>query len=125
MENEMPGARGKVVAITGASSGIGEATALLLAGRGAKVMLGARRADRLKALAARIAAAGGDAAYAATDVTQRADLENLVARASERFGRSGDRHPRTTLTTSSDVRGRKSLGPRRGASMTGQLADVS
>jgi NADP-dependent 3-hydroxy acid dehydrogenase YdfG len=50
-------------------------------------MLGARRADRLKALAARIAAAGGDAAYAATDVTQRADLENLVARASERFGR--------------------------------------
>ncbi len=83
----MPGTRGKVVAITGASSGIGEATALLLAGRGAKVMLGARRADRLKALAARIAAAGGDAAYAATDVTQRADLENLVARASERFGR--------------------------------------
>ena len=83
----MPGTRGKVVAITGASSGIGEATALLLAGRGAKVMLGARRADRLEALAARIAAAGGDAAYAATDVTQRADLENLVARASERFGR--------------------------------------
>ena len=74
----MRGIQGKVVAITGASSGIGEATALLLAGRGAKVVLGARRADRLEALAARIAAAGGEAAYTATDVARRHDLQNLV-----------------------------------------------
>jgi NAD(P)-dependent dehydrogenase (short-subunit alcohol dehydrogenase family) len=54
----MSGIKGKVVAITGASGGIGEAAALLLAGLGAKVVLGARRVDRLQALAARIAAAG-------------------------------------------------------------------
>jgi NADP-dependent 3-hydroxy acid dehydrogenase YdfG len=50
----MSGIEGKVVAITGASSGIGEATALLLAERGAKVVLGARGSDRLQALAARM-----------------------------------------------------------------------
>jgi NADP-dependent 3-hydroxy acid dehydrogenase YdfG len=82
-----PGIEGKVVAITGASSGIGEATALLLAERGVKVVLGARRADRLEALAARIAAAGGDAAFAVTDVTRRADVAALVALAQERLGR--------------------------------------
>ncbi len=87
MENPMSGTQGKVVAITGASSGIGEATAVLIAGRGAKVVLGARRTDRLEALAARIGAAGGEAVYAATDVTRRDDLENLVALASERYGR--------------------------------------
>ena len=83
----MSGIAGKVVAITGASSGIGEATALLLAERGAKVVLGARRPDRLAALADRIAGAGGAAAYAATDVKRRQDLSNLVALACERFGK--------------------------------------
>ena len=83
--NSMPGTEGKVVAITGASSGIGEATALLLAERGAKVVLGARGSDRLEALAARIADAGGEAAYARTDV-RREDLSNLVKLACERYG---------------------------------------
>ncbi len=83
----MPGIEGKVVAITGASSGIGEATAILLAERGAKVVLGARRADRLQALADRIAGAGGEAAYALTDVRRRDDLTALVRLACERFGR--------------------------------------
>ncbi|MCW2984083.1 MAG: family NAD(P)-dependent oxidoreductase [Conexibacter sp.] len=82
----MTGIQDKVIAITGASSGMGEATALLLAERGAKVVLGARRADRLQALAGRIADAGGAAAYAPTDVTKRDDLTALVALAQERFG---------------------------------------
>jgi NADP-dependent 3-hydroxy acid dehydrogenase YdfG len=82
----MTGIQDKVIAITGASSGMGEATALLLAERGAKVVLGARRADRLEALAGRIADAGGAAAYAPTDVTKRDDLVALVALAQERFG---------------------------------------
>jgi len=77
----------KVVVITGASSGIGEATALLLAERGAKVVLGARRSDRLRDLAQRIAAAGGEATYAVTDVTQRSDLSRLVTLARERYGK--------------------------------------
>src|SRR4051812_4781435 len=59
----MSGVEGKVVAITGASSGIGEATALLLAERGAKVVLGARGLDRLQAFADRIVASGGEAFY--------------------------------------------------------------
>jgi NADP-dependent 3-hydroxy acid dehydrogenase YdfG len=82
----MTGIEGKVVAITGASSGIGEATALLLAQRGAKVVLGARRLDRLRALAGRIEAEGGEVAYARTDVTRRADLAGLVELARERYG---------------------------------------
>ena len=79
--------KGKVVAITGASSGIGEATAILLADRGAKVVLGARRADRLEALAARITEAGGEAAWIVTDVKKREDVANLVELACERFDR--------------------------------------
>jgi NADP-dependent 3-hydroxy acid dehydrogenase YdfG len=67
-ENIMSGIKDKVVAITGASRGIGEATALLLAERGAKLAIGARRSERLVALADRIAKAGGEAAYALTDV---------------------------------------------------------
>jgi NADP-dependent 3-hydroxy acid dehydrogenase YdfG len=85
--NFMSGLEGKVVAITGASSGIGEATALLLAERGAKVVLGARGSDRLEALADRIEASGGEAAYARTDVKRRGDLSNLVGLAIERYGK--------------------------------------
>jgi NADP-dependent 3-hydroxy acid dehydrogenase YdfG len=78
---------GKVVAVTGASSGIGEATALLLAKRGAKVVLGARRTDRLEILAGRITAEGGQAVYALTDVTRRDDLAVLVKLARDRYGK--------------------------------------
>jgi NADP-dependent 3-hydroxy acid dehydrogenase YdfG len=83
----MPGIEGKVIAITGASSGIGEATALLLAERGAKLVLGARRLDRLKALSDRIACGDGKAIYARTDVTRREDLAGLVALACEHYGK--------------------------------------
>lgn len=78
---------GKVVAITGAGSGIGEATALLLAGRGAKVVLGARRADRLEALVRRIVDNGGEAAFLAMDVKMRDEVADLVTLACERFGK--------------------------------------
>ena len=77
----------KVVAITGASSGMGEATAIYLAAQGATVVLGARGEERLSALADRITSEGGDAAYATTDVTKRDDLTRLVALARDRFGR--------------------------------------
>ncbi|WP_414505232.1 SDR family oxidoreductase [Streptomyces sp. NEAU-L66] len=83
----MSGIEGKVVAITGASSGIGEAAALLLAEHGARLVLGARRSERLAALAARIEEAGGAAVQIHTDVTRREDLHALVALARERFGR--------------------------------------
>ena len=78
---------GKVIVITGASSGIGEASALLLAERGAKLVLGARGTDRLKALAARIVASGGDAVWARTDVKQRGDLAQLVKLAGDSYGK--------------------------------------
>ncbi|MGP4044043.1 SDR family oxidoreductase [Streptomyces sp. 2A115] len=83
----MSGTDGKVVAITGASSGIGEATALLLAERGARLVLGARRSERLADLVARIEKMGGEAVHIRTDVTRRNDLHALVALARERFGR--------------------------------------
>lgn len=77
----------KVVAITGASSGIGEATARRLARQGAKVVIGARRTDRLEALAAEIAAEGGSVRYRALDVTSLDDVESFVAFAEQEFGR--------------------------------------
>ena len=76
-----------MVAITGASSGIGEATARLLADRGAAVVLGARRADRLDKLAEEIRESGGRAVAVATDVTRSEDLRRLVDRAVNQFGR--------------------------------------
>ena len=83
----MSGIEGKAIALTGASSGIGEATAILLVQRGAKMVLAARRVDRLEAVAAHIAALGGDAVFAPTDVRQRDALTDLVALAIERYGR--------------------------------------
>ena len=80
-------AQSKVVAITGASSGIGEATAVLLAERGAKLVLGARRLGPLEALTTRIADLGGQVACVPTDVRRRTDLAGLVEVARERFGR--------------------------------------
>ncbi|WP_347259945.1 SDR family oxidoreductase [Rudaea sp.] len=77
----------KVVVITGASSGIGEATAKLLAGKGAKVVLGARRADKLKRIADEITQRGGQAAYQQLDVTQQSDNDAIVKLAKDRFGR--------------------------------------
>ncbi|MCC8626340.1 SDR family oxidoreductase [Xanthomonas vesicatoria] len=81
------GIQGKVVVITGASSGIGEATARHLAAQGAKVVLGARRAERLNSLVAEIVGAGGDAVAIATDVTRAEDVTRLVDTAAEKFGR--------------------------------------
>jgi NADP-dependent 3-hydroxy acid dehydrogenase YdfG len=78
---------GKVVAITGASSGIGRATAKLLAERGAFVVLGARNEDALAAVVDEITASGGKSISRATDVRRRADLEALVALAVEQGGR--------------------------------------
>lgn len=83
----MTGIQDKVVAITGASRGIGEATAVMLARRGARVVLMAVSAQQLQTVAAGITDAGGIAAYLAGDVRQRADLAKLVALARERFGR--------------------------------------
>ena len=78
---------GKVVAITGASSGIGEATARVLSERGAKVVLGARRVAALDAIADELRDRGGQAVVCATDVTRRDDLQRLVGTAVAEFGR--------------------------------------
>src|SRR5580765_5737372 len=77
----------RVIAITGASAGIGRATALRMAREGAAVAICARRADRLDAVAAEIVAAGGQALPIAADVTRAGDMDGFVARTLERFGR--------------------------------------
>lgn len=78
--------QGRVAIVTGASSGIGEACAVAFAAKGVKVALAARRAERLSALVERIEDAGGEALAVATDVTDEAAVDNLFARAIERFG---------------------------------------
>lgn len=76
----------KVVVITGASSGIGAETAKLLASRGAKVVLGARRKEKLEKLTDEIRNQGGQSIYQVTDVVKPEDSKNLVQLAKKTFG---------------------------------------
>lgn len=78
---------GKVAIVTGASSGIGEATAIALAAEGAKVAIAARRGDRLAALAKRIADSGGKALPIATDITDETQANNLIHQTNAELGR--------------------------------------
>jgi NADP-dependent 3-hydroxy acid dehydrogenase YdfG len=78
---------GKVVVITGASSGLGEATARHLSAQGATVVLGARRTDRIEALAGELSASGGKALAIATDVTHCDQVERLVDAGAQTYGR--------------------------------------
>jgi NADP-dependent 3-hydroxy acid dehydrogenase YdfG len=87
MEGNMSGVKDKVVLVTGASSGIGEGVARLLAHSGARVLMGARRVDRLERMSAELTAAGGTVRARALDVTDRADMEAFVADAVTAFGR--------------------------------------
>lgn len=87
MSNPINFVENKTVVITGASSGIGEATAKLLAAKGAKVVLGARRTERLDQIATEIEAAGGTALARSVDVTDAESVEALVYNAHNMFGR--------------------------------------
>ncbi|MBW4563467.1 MAG: SDR family NAD(P)-dependent oxidoreductase [Mojavia pulchra JT2-VF2] len=78
---------GKVAIITGASSGIGEATAIALAAEGAQVAIAARRSDRLNAVAERIQASGGKALPIVADITDETQAKNLVEKANAQLGR--------------------------------------
>ena len=80
------GIKDKIVVVTGASSGLGEATGRLLSAQGATVVLGARRADRLQALAKDIEARGGKALALETDVTRREQVKALVDSAVQTYG---------------------------------------
>jgi len=79
--------KGKVVVITGASSGLGEATARLLSAEGASVVLGARRVERLQSLANELTASGGKALAVTTDVTHCDQVKRLVDAAVQKYGR--------------------------------------
>lgn len=83
----MFGIENKVVAITGASSGLGEATSRLLAAKGAKVLLGARRESKLQTITNEIRASGGTAEFRILDVTKRDDVQAFVQSAVDLFGR--------------------------------------
>lgn len=83
----MSGVSGKVVVITGASSGIGEAAARLLTSLGAHVVMGARRTQRLEALASAIHAEGGSAVYQQLDVTELDQVQEIIRLAKSKFGR--------------------------------------
>ncbi len=87
MTQTIPTLSGKVVVITGASSGIGEATARLLARNGAHVVLGARRTDRLASLVDELRDSSATAEYLETDVTRLEDMQRLVTLAERRTGR--------------------------------------
>jgi len=78
---------GKVIAITGASSGIGEAAARFLAAKGANVVLGARRIENLKIIAEEIQSSGGNVRFVELDVTRREELEKFIRFAQTEFGR--------------------------------------
>lgn len=78
---------GRVVVITGASSGLGEAAARFLAARGARVALGARRVDRIRALADELTRSGGKALAVSTDVTRRDEVQALVDASVHTYGR--------------------------------------
>ncbi|WP_281717361.1 SDR family NAD(P)-dependent oxidoreductase, partial [Alistipes senegalensis] len=78
--------RDKVIVITGASSGIGEAMAKEYAAQGAKVVLGARSVQKLQLLAGDIRSTGGRAAYCGVDVTKPAECKELIGTAVREFG---------------------------------------
>lgn len=79
--------KNKVIVITGGSSGLGEATAKYLAVKGAMVVMGARRADKLNTIATAIISAGGAAVYQVTDVTRKKDVQALIDKAVTTYGR--------------------------------------
>lgn len=79
--------KGKVVAITGASSGIGAATAILLAERGARLVLCARRGGQLQSVSDHITSSGGESVFMSADVTKREDMTSVVELALNHFGK--------------------------------------
>jgi NADP-dependent 3-hydroxy acid dehydrogenase YdfG len=87
MSNNSPNIEGKIVVITGASSGLGEATARRLSAEGASVVLGARRVDRIQSLADELTSSGGKALALQTDVTDVDQVQRLVDAAVQTYGR--------------------------------------